>query len=232
MTSGLLLLLALLIVHGTLYQAVHGMYDARRHIFDAWIVLLGGSVPFPGVKLVLALLAANLVAAGIMRIGVAIRNCGMLLIHGGIALLLLGALGSSFFRTESLLSLGKGEFSATSVTDDGRMLDMPFMLTLNDFRISYFPGSDAPRDYESMLHVRGRGIDRDIVISMNRPFRYHDFTFYQASYLPNDTGMVSILSVVKNPFKAVPPIAGIIIALGLALHFLLKSRRLPGRSDA
>ena len=231
-TAGLLFILALLIIHGTLYQAVHGIYEAQAHIFDAWIVLLAGVVPFPGVKFILALLAVNLLAAGAARIRPAAANAGFMLAHIGIALLLAGAFGSSIFRTESVLSIGKGESSHAGVSEDGRALPIPIVLTLNDFRISYAPGTDSPRDYESRLHAMGNGIDRDIVISMNRPFRYRDFTFYQTSYSPTENGTITILTAVKDPFRSVPPVTGIIIAIGLALHFVLKARRLQRRSDA
>ena len=72
------------------------------------------------------------------------------------------------------------------------------------------------------MHVQGDDIDRDVVISMNKPFRYRDYTFYQLSYQLQGAQRISALAVVKNPVRIAPYIASIMIALGLALHFFIK----------
>ena len=66
-------------------------------------------------------------------------------------------------------------------------------MSLSDFKVEYYPGSDAPKDYISTLHIMpgvvhgGEGVRHgtegiSATVSMNRIFRYGGYRFYQASY--------------------------------------------------
>jgi cytochrome c biogenesis protein ResB len=59
--------------------------------------------------------------------------------------------------------------------------------------------------------------DREVLIYMNEPLRYHGETFYQAGTLPDDTG--TVLQVVHNPGSWLPYIACTMVIFGLAVHF-------------
>lgn len=236
LTVALLLVLASQIVYGTLFQAGHGVYEAQREIFISWFFLIGGAVPFPGVKLVVACLFINLVAAAAGRAGRTWKAIGLLFIHAGIAVLFVNAAFGFFLRQESVLALREGESSNLAFIDDRQygagvpeQLALPVTVHLNEFVIKRHPGSSAIMDYESRVHAQGEGIDRDVVISMNRPFRYRDYTFYQSSYRADNGQKLSILAVVKDPARIVPYIAGIMIAAGLLVHFLFAFAAWPGR---
>lgn len=224
----LLLVVAVLVIHGTLYQVRHSLYDARLHIFDAWIVLFPPFIPFPGVKLAVLLLFINMLAAGAARFRRAFTSAGLLCVHCGIAALFIGAGLGYALRQESSLTLGEGESSALSIAAAGGQSDMvrsvplPLTVRLRNFVLKRSPGSGALEDYESRVHVLGSDIDREVVISMNRPFRYRDFTFYQSSYQDNEGRMMSVLAVVRNPARMLPYLASIMIAAGLVIHFLGK----------
>ncbi len=222
LTVGSLACLMLLVAYGTLYQALHGLFEAHQRIFDAWVLMLGGFIPFPGVRSVILILCVNLSAVALTRIKRSKSSIGLLCIHGGIALMLIAAAGGGMMRSESVLTIGKGETTAQSADETGRTLTLPFRCTLLDFSIKFHPGTTSPADYQSRLHIEGPAIDRDVVISMNRPFRYHDYTLYQSSYRDDEAVPVSELAVVKNPLRALPPVASIIIAAGLLLHFGIK----------
>ena len=113
---------------------------------------------------------------------------------------------------------------------------MPLTVTLQDFRAEFYPNSDVPASFESDVLVTAPGSDRTVRISMNSPFRFEGYTFYQASYRIDATGSEwSTLAVVENRSRLVPYIGTGILGLGLAVHFtqvLAKRTRREGARNA
>lgn len=97
---------------------------------------------------------------------------------------------------------------------------LPFSLTLKDFTHDQYPGTDIPKNFSSLVRlVDGpRHQDRDVLIWMNHPLRYRGLTFYQASFGKNDT--LSVLQVVRNPGWTLPYLACLLVAVGMAWHYL------------
>ncbi len=232
LTVGVLVSLLLLVAYGTIFQATHGLFEAHRRIFDAWIFFFAGCIPFPGVRTIILLLCIHLLATGLSRFRRSPRTIGLLCLHLGIGAMLVAAAASGMVRSESVLAIGKGETSSSSVSEDGRDRELPLQCTLLDFSINCHPGTMSPADFASRLHVKGPGIDREVVISLNRPFRYRDYTLYQSSYREDEDVPVSELAVVKNPLRPLPPLAAIIIAAGLILHFGIKCALVFGKPHA
>jgi hypothetical protein len=345
-TVACLLLLAVLTLWGTLYQVGNGLYAAQARFFHSWMLLIGGIVPFPGVKLVLIVLAANLLGTMAFRFPLRWHRLGLILTHAGLAILLLGAGFSYYFAHESYLTLLEGEQSnsAASYTkwelvlwagtshgegaaagevetrDFSRLAEgqrialgmpglsvtvvhlyalssknssdsterreridslvpeqpsrdplqnvpglvlalehdagaqrtimlsaaaegpttvplahgnlylmlhhtpvsLPLTIKLIDFVKKDYPGTTMARSFESRLYVKGENIDREVVVSMNRPFRYRNLTFFQTSYSQQGNVEASTLAVVQNSAKAFPYVASAFLAIGMVLHFLLK----------
>jgi hypothetical protein len=100
---------------------------------------------------------------------------------------------------------------------------LPLDITLVDFRMKFYPNSNIPKSYESTVTIKGEeGLERDVVISMNKPLRYKDLTFFQSSYyIAPDGSEHTILAVVQNFGRLLPYFSSIIIFLGLLIHFLL-----------
>lgn len=101
---------------------------------------------------------------------------------------------------------------------------LPFTLTLKEFRHDVYAGTDIPKNFASLVRLVDpeRHEDRDVLIYMNHPLRHRGLTFYQASFGMNDK--LSVLSVVRNPGWRLPYAACALVALGLAIHFLLLLR--------
>ncbi|MFL5328851.1 MAG: cytochrome c biogenesis protein CcsA [Gemmataceae bacterium] len=95
----------------------------------------------------------------------------------------------------------------------------PYSLRLIEFRHESYIGTDTPKNFSSLVHLSDaeRGEDRDVLIYMNSPLRYEGETFFQAGYLPGDTG--TILQVVRNPGWLLPYISCIVVAAGMVVHF-------------
>jgi hypothetical protein len=97
----------------------------------------------------------------------------------------------------------------------------PYTIKLLAFNHDLYLGTDIPKNFSSRIHLSDptTGDDRDILIYMNKPLRYHSETFYQASFEPGDK--VSILQVVRNPASLTPYVACSLVALGLVTQFLM-----------
>ena len=97
----------------------------------------------------------------------------------------------------------------------------PYTLKLKEFRHDLYPGTDIPKNFSSLVHLDdpSRGENRDILIRMNNPLRYHGDTYYQSSFEPGDK--VSILQVVQNPAASTPYVACSLVTLGLLVQFLM-----------
>ncbi|MEN8153362.1 MAG: cytochrome c biogenesis protein ResB [Acidobacteriota bacterium] len=343
LTAVCLLLLSILTVWGTIYQADNGLYAAKLKFFTSWFFLIFGFIPFPGAALVMTILFLNLVSSLLFRINFALKNIGNILTHLGIIILLLGGFFTFFFSQETVLTLkeggssswsnsynnwelsvwkdingerifsdvdlryispgkeinldqiginvkienyyenalafrnnrnnkreiinasgiysiekkknelepagnipgllfkesktGKnivlygGESNPTSLNSGGSVYNfflrkrrsrLPLHLRLIDFRIEHYPGSSIVKSYESQVEIEHEGLKREVLISMNRPLRYKDFTFFQSSYQIAQNGTeYSVLAVVKNSGRLLPYISSIIIFLGMLIHFII-----------
>jgi len=99
---------------------------------------------------------------------------------------------------------------------------MPFVLRLKDFMMDKHPNTEIARSYKSLVEVESGGVSRDVLISMNKPMRYKNFTLYQASYAIDQFGrQLSTLAVVKNSGRLLPYIATFTTVAGLLLHLLM-----------
>jgi hypothetical protein len=98
---------------------------------------------------------------------------------------------------------------------------LPATIKLLDFRKILYPGSDIARSYESRVEVEQGSIRREAIISMNKPLRLREYTFYQSSYSqrPGESES-STLAVVRNSGRLLPYLATTLISVGLVFHFL------------
>jgi hypothetical protein len=110
-TVYILLLFLILVIWGTVYQASNGLYAAQKEIFHAWVHWVTGFIPIPGLILVGAALFLNLLAALILRIPWRLQNAGLLLIHLGLIVFLVGGFVARRLSQESFLTLVEGEAS-------------------------------------------------------------------------------------------------------------------------
>jgi hypothetical protein len=112
-----------------------------------------------------------------------------------------------------------------------KKIPLPLTMTLLDFNVTHYPNSMIPKSYESRVKLTAEGsVEREVVISMNKPLRFANLTFFQSSYyIAPDGTEYTILAVVKNVGRLLPYFSSIIIFLGLLIHFLvmlIKRRKL------
>ncbi len=106
-----LALLMILTFWGTMYQVEHGLFAAQERFFTSWWVWMGGFFPFPGGKLVLAVLMVNLLGYMINMLAFQPLRPGIVLIHSGLLIMLIGGAVTHYYGEESYLSLWEGEAS-------------------------------------------------------------------------------------------------------------------------
>jgi len=222
LTVVLLLLMAALVIGGTVYQAGSGIFAAQAKVFGSWLIWVAGFVPLPGMLLVSLLLFLNLLAAVFFRLRYRWRQAGLLLVHYGLLLLIGGGFFITVTAREFSLTLNEGQSSSALASADhhsGAVL--PITIKLLDFTKAMHPGTDMPKSFSSRVEIAAGGSRRQAVVSMNRPLRYRNYTFYQSSYAEDGRGgESSTFLVVRNSGRWLPYAASALLFLGLAVHFL------------
>lgn len=98
---------------------------------------------------------------------------------------------------------------------------LPFIVRLIDFRRELHPGTDIPRHFSSLVSIMAGGVERTVLISMNKPFRDRGYTLYQASYREEEDGSQwSTFAVTHNVGRLIPYYATAVIVAGLIWHFV------------
>lgn len=100
-------------------------------------------------------------------------NKPQLMIHISLILILVGALFTQFSSSKYQLQLFKGESSH----------ELPFSIRLDDCLVQKHLGSDAAKNYSSLLTIsEPTGQQHQMTISVNHIGRYRHYRFYQMGY--------------------------------------------------
>ncbi len=104
-----------------------------------------------------------------------------------------------------------------------RRIPLGFELTLKDFRIGRYQGTMRAASYESVVALPDAA---EQLISMNEPMKHAGFTFYQASFESDPSGrpVASVLSVNRDPGRALKYFGSLLIVFG-AIHLFYMKRR-------
>ena len=111
LTVVLLAILMVLTFWGTLYQVENGLFAAQQKFFTSWVVWVLGVIPFPGGKLTLAVFMVNLLGYMLNMLAFQPLRPGILMIHAGLLIMLIGGAVTHYYGEESYLSLWEGESS-------------------------------------------------------------------------------------------------------------------------
>lgn len=105
-------------------------------------------------------------------------------------------------------------------------IPLPFEITLDDFVLKKYPGTNYPSEYLSyvMIHDATSKNKFAKIISMNQPLSYKGYKLFQTSYSPDEKG--TILSLNKDPGKIPTYMGYSLLILGLVLSFFSKNSRL------
>lgn len=136
----------LLVFYGTLAQKEQDIWDVVNEYFWSWWVFIPnrlttmflqlffdlphsmnapGSIPFPGGKFIFWAIAVNLIAAHATRLQVSWKRSGVFLIHGGLALMMVGEFLTREFAVESTMTLVTG--GKASFVESNRHVELAFV---------------------------------------------------------------------------------------------------------
>lgn len=118
-----------------------------------------------------------------------------LVLHLSLALILAGALVTSFSARKGMLHVREGESVETFETKDGKVLELPFSVELEGFEVLYHSGTDAASDYSSRLRfTRNGSVLREGEVRMNRILSCKGYRFYQTDYDSDEAGVTFTVS--------------------------------------
>lgn len=108
----------------------------------------------------------------------------------------------------------------------------PFTVELKELKHDIYPGSNIPKNFSSLVQVRANdgSEDRESLIYMNHPLRYQGYTFYQ--YQMDSANGFSVLQVVRNPGRALPYIACVLMTIGLLWQFIAHLGKFANRRSS
>jgi len=192
----------------TVVEKYYGTPFVSNHIYGAWWFS--------------ALWAALTVAAlaYIMRQQL-YRRVAVMLLHLSFVVILAGALLTHLFSTSGQVKLRIGVAAMAYLNQEGRVEELPFTLTLKEFRIVNYPGTNAPLDYQSIIQSGSE----EIVVSMNNIANIQGYRLYQSNY--DSDGMGVTLGVSHDPYGiAVTYIGYLLLLVGIIATLLSRHTQL------
>lgn len=194
----------------TFLEHAYGTTFARTHIYHAcWFYGLWGMLAFGLVR-----------ACGKFWL---CKRLPVLWWHSSLLTILGGAMLTCLTGEKGYVHLIHGqEVKAFIQTSGQEVRVLPFSLSLDSFRVVYYPGTEAPSDYKSYVSYRVDKKSKKGVISMNHILSVKGYRFYQSSYDPDLSG--SWLSVNYDPWGIAVTYTGY-LCLAFSSLWLLLSRR-------
>lgn len=196
--------LILIMAAATCIENVRGSGFVAEYVYGSWWFVLLWAI-FSGLGIAL-IIKTKLY-----------RRLPVFLLHVSFVVILCGALGSYLTSESGEVHLRKDEPVTQYDNSSGVRTDLGFALTLKDFEIRYYPGTDSPSDYVSHVLTEGE----DLAVSMNHIGTHKHFRFTQAGY-DSDMGGVR-LGVLYDPWGITLTYAGYILLL-LSIILVLVSR--------
>ncbi len=147
-----------------------------------------------------------------------------LVLHLSLALILAGALVTTFSASKGTLHVREGESSRALETKDGTVLELPFSVELEGFKVLYHSGTDAASDYSSRLRfTRNGSVIREGEVRMNRILSCKGYRFYQTDYDSDEAGVTFTVS--HDPVGIAVIYTGYALLLLGLLAFFFTDRR-------
>lgn len=196
--------LILIMAAATCIENVRGSGFVAEYVYGSWWFVLLWAI-FSGLGIAL-IIKTKLY-----------RRLPVFLLHVSFVVILCGALVSYLTSERGEVHLRKDEPVTQYDNSSGVRADFGFALTLKDFEIRYYPGTDSPSDYVSHVLTEGE----DLAVSMNHIGTHKRFRFTQAGY-DSDMGGVR-LGVLYDPWGITLTYAGYILLL-LSIILVLVSR--------
>ena len=120
-----LIWLIILVFFGTIAQKNIGLYASQMKYFSSFYFLFLGFIPLPGGRLVLLLMTVNLFSSMFKRNLWQLKKIGVVIVHLGGLLLLVGGGLTAYFSSEGNMVIAEGETS--NYVDDYHNMELAFV---------------------------------------------------------------------------------------------------------
>lgn len=173
----------LILITATIVESSKGTAFVRQHIYtSAWFVVLWAAlVVVAAVYIVLRKNKSNICTS-------------VLLVHASFLVILLGAFTSWNMAESGTIHLRQNETTSTMKDEEGKTKELGFELSLKNFNVVNYPGTDAPMDYVTMLTAN----TQEIKVSMNNIGSFNGYRFIQSGYDSDMQG--TTLGVYHDPW--------------------------------
>ena len=159
------------------------------------------------------------------------RRIITLCMHASFIIILAGALITHTSGLQGSIHLRMDENPRQSFkTTDETEHELPFCISLKEFRTEYYSGTTTPMDYVSTISIHD-GSDTEGTVSMNRIFKHKGYRFYQSGYDADGKG--STLYVSHDPIGIAVTYTGyLLLFLSMILFFFEKKSAFKKRISA
>ena len=173
----------LILITATIVESSKGTAFVRQHIYtSAWFVVLWAVlVVVATVYIVLRKHKSNI-------------STSVLLVHASFLVILLGAFTSWNMAESGTIHLRQNETTSTMKDEEGKTKELGFEVSLKNFNVVNYPGTDAPMDYVTMLTAN----TQEIKVSMNNIGSFNGYRFIQSGYDSDMQG--TTLGVYHDPW--------------------------------
>ena len=206
----LYILIVVCIGFATIIEKYHGTTFVSEHIYGAWW--------FSALWAVLTVASCAYIMQQRLY-----KRMAVLLLHLSFVVILAGALTTHLFAKRGIVRL-RTDVNVTAFVDHKNKIEtLPFSLTLKEFRIVNYPGTDAPLDYQSII----KSGDKEVVVSMNNIGNIDNYRLFQQSYDSDGEGVT--LGVSYDPWGITITYIGYLLLL-VGIIATLLSRQTQMRS--
>lgn len=173
----------LILITATIVESSKGTAFVRQHIYtSAWFVVLWAA---------LAVVAAVYI---VLRKNKSNISTSVLLVHASFLVILLGAFTSWNMAESGTIHLRQNETTSTMKDEEGKTKELGFEVSLKNFNVINYPGTDAPMDYVTTLTAN----TQEIKVSMNNIGSFNGYRFIQSGYDSDMQG--TTLGVYHDPW--------------------------------
>lgn len=206
----LYILIVVCIGFATIIEKYHGTTFVSEYIYGAWW--------FSALWAVLTVASCAYIMQQRLY-----KRMAVLLLHLSFVVILAGALTTHLFAKRGIVRLRTDANVKTFIDHKNKIETLPFSLTLKEFRIVNYPGTDAPLDYQSII----KSGDKEVVVSMNNVGNIDNYRLFQQSYDSDGEGVT--LGVSYDPWGITITYIGYLLLL-VGIIATLLSRQTQMRS--
>ena len=204
----LYILIAVCIGLATIIERYHGAAFVGRHIYGAWW--------FSALWAVLTVASFAYIMQQRMY-----KRLAVFLLHISLVVILAGALTTHLFAKRGTVRLRTGIAEINYIDTENHVERFPFSLTLKEFRIVNYPGTNAPLDYQSVIESG----HEEMLVSMNHIGYIDGYRLFQQSYDTDGEGVT--LGVSHDPWGiAITYLGYLLLLLGIIATLLSRKTQM------